>query len=430
MRGYSRIEYLSVMIKCLINAPAFYSRPYQDYSQTQSYQLKKLKKLLRHVYLNFPLYRKKYDSVGVNPQDLKSVSDLAKFPPVTKSEIISSFPKTPQPKLIESVSSGTSGQIIRVLHDPGQTWPYILGQFRVRDITGAYRPTSRVLHIYTSPFPANSFFGLFKNYFISTLASVHQIAKTIRLVHPDIICSYPSRLLDIVSYLKSKGVSPPLVKFINVGSEMSSRLQRQIISGFFSCPVLDEYSLEELGWVASECQYGTYHLWEDISVLETSDDGEILGTNLHNAVMPFIRYRTGDLGQISRHTFCPCGRRTRQLARLVGRKNDRFVFANGQTLSPSYLLDATYDLLLKDQIDMSDFCLVQLTPNQVKLELIPGPKFDSSQAERAAVKLKKLFPVGVKIKISPTRFLTTTLTGKRNPIINQVNQKPRYSIRN
>ena len=48
--------------------------------EIRSLQLDRLKWSLRHAYENVPMYRERFDAAGVHPDDLKSLSDLAKFP--------------------------------------------------------------------------------------------------------------------------------------------------------------------------------------------------------------------------------------------------------------------------------------------------------------------------------------------------------------
>ena len=65
----------------------------------------------------------------------------------------------------------------------------------------------------------------------------------------------------------------------------------------FKCPVLDEYSSEELTRIAAQCLAGNYHVFEDINYMEVLDDsgmpvnglGVLVGTNLHNHAMPISR---------------------------------------------------------------------------------------------------------------------------------------------
>ena len=55
-------------------------------------QLKRMKWSLKHAYENVPFYRKQFDDAGVHPDDLKSLSDLAKFPFTVKQDLRDNYP--------------------------------------------------------------------------------------------------------------------------------------------------------------------------------------------------------------------------------------------------------------------------------------------------------------------------------------------------
>ena len=78
-------------------------------------QLSRLKWSLRHAYENVAAYRAKFDAAGVNPDDLKTLSDLAKFPFTTKADLRDNYPfglfAVPQEKVARiHASSGTTGK--------------------------------------------------------------------------------------------------------------------------------------------------------------------------------------------------------------------------------------------------------------------------------------------------------------------------------
>src|SRR5262245_7643629 len=50
-------------------------------------QLKRLKWSLKHAYDRVPHYRRKFDTAGVKPKDLKTLADLAKFPFTAKADL-------------------------------------------------------------------------------------------------------------------------------------------------------------------------------------------------------------------------------------------------------------------------------------------------------------------------------------------------------
>ena len=60
--------------------------------EIEALQLKRLRWSLAQAYSNVPHYRAAFDAAGVHPQDLKSLSDLAKFPCATKETYRQNYP--------------------------------------------------------------------------------------------------------------------------------------------------------------------------------------------------------------------------------------------------------------------------------------------------------------------------------------------------
>lgn len=48
--------------------------------EMRSLQLERLQDLVNYVYENVEFYRKKFDTAGVKPSDIKSLEDIAKLP--------------------------------------------------------------------------------------------------------------------------------------------------------------------------------------------------------------------------------------------------------------------------------------------------------------------------------------------------------------
>ncbi len=83
--------------------------------ELQSLQLQRLKATLQHAYANVPLYRQGFDEKNVYPDDLKSLSDLAKFPFTGKDDLRANYPfgmfAVPRDKVVRiHASSGTTGK--------------------------------------------------------------------------------------------------------------------------------------------------------------------------------------------------------------------------------------------------------------------------------------------------------------------------------
>ena len=60
--------------------------------ELRNLQLKRLQATLRHAYANSPVYRAKFNAVGAQPSDCRSLADLAKFPFTTKKDLRDSYP--------------------------------------------------------------------------------------------------------------------------------------------------------------------------------------------------------------------------------------------------------------------------------------------------------------------------------------------------
>jgi len=72
-----------------------------------------LKSTLQHAYANVPHYKQSFDSKGVHPDDLKQLSDLAKFPFTVKKDLRDNYPfglfAVPREQVVRlHASSGTT----------------------------------------------------------------------------------------------------------------------------------------------------------------------------------------------------------------------------------------------------------------------------------------------------------------------------------
>ena len=55
-------------------------------------QFHRMRRSLTHAYENSPFYRKRFDEHGAHPEDLKTLSDLSKFPFTYKQDLRDNYP--------------------------------------------------------------------------------------------------------------------------------------------------------------------------------------------------------------------------------------------------------------------------------------------------------------------------------------------------
>jgi len=170
---------------------------------------------------------------------------------------------------------------------------------------------------------------------MDTYGSMETKRELLRLVSPTILSSMPSTLLSLgKSSMDLRGT----VRIIETTGEALSKATRDRLEDMFGGEVYDAYGLSE-GAVGVECAcHDGFHYWEDSVILEVIDletgepldegeIGEIVMTNLLRKTMPIVRYRTGDLGFISREE-CECGLRTPRVW-IVGRKEKTIFLPDG-----------------------------------------------------------------------------------------------------
>lgn len=78
-------------------------------------QLQRLRATLQHAYDHVALYRNKFDQVGVQPGDIKSLDDLGQLPVTTKQDLRDQYPfgmfAVPMEQVVRlHASSGTTGK--------------------------------------------------------------------------------------------------------------------------------------------------------------------------------------------------------------------------------------------------------------------------------------------------------------------------------
>ena len=151
----------------------------------------------------------------------------------------------------------------------------------------------------------------------------------------------------------------------------------------------------------------------------TEDLGEVVGTELHNTAMPFIRYRQGDLAQVGEGE-CPCGRHSRRLVGLTGRANDGFRLADGRSLSPGFLLDACYRAIMALPDAVAAYRLVQVEPARAELEAVPGPAWSDAAAEQLGRALEAEIGGGMTVDVRVVAVLERGPAGKRATIVRRV----------
>jgi phenylacetate-CoA ligase len=312
-------------------------------SELAEMQMKRLRHIVRFCYERVPFYRKKFDSAGIKPADIKSLDDVEKIPFTTKQDLLDNYPfglaAVPLEKVVRvHASSGTTGKpkIFPYTRKDLDTWAELMA--RELYMVGVSEKDVIQL-IYNFSFFTGGFGFQQGAERIGAMVIPAGVGNTRRqlTVMKDLkttaFSSTPSYALHIAEVMVEMGfTSEDLSLRVGVfGSEPWSEAMRRKIESGFDIDAYDNYGLSEMcgPGVCIECEEKDgMHLWCDHFLPEmidsegaAVDSGELVLTTLTKEGLPLLRYRTGDLTSFLDDD-CGCGRTHQKITRFKGRTDD------------------------------------------------------------------------------------------------------------
>lgn len=334
-----------------------------DRPSLESLQVARLRETLSNVFENVPLLRERFSEAGITQQSIdaiKSVSELANFPFMKKTDLREHYPFGLFAKPLKEVnrlhaSSGTKGKptVVGYTKNDIDTW----AEACARSLACGGGKPSDILH--------NSYgYGLFTgglgmHYGAERLgctvvpASGGRTQQQIMLLQDfgaRILLSTPSYALNMAYTMAEMKVPRDSIKLeIGIfGAEPWTEEMRAQLEHVLQIQALDIYGLSEVmgPGVSMECLEGKHglHIWEDLFIAEIVDpatgavlplgaEGELVFTTLTKEAFPVVRYRTGDLSTLIEEP-CVCGRTMRRMTRVRARLDDMLII-RGVNLYPS-----------------------------------------------------------------------------------------------
>ncbi|MCP4006031.1 MAG: phenylacetate--CoA ligase family protein [bacterium] len=364
-------------------------RLYMTPAKLESVQLRMLQRTLFDAYRHVPLYTEKFDKARFLPDDLRSLSDLARFPITEKDEVRDAFPNgcirrgTDLAQCRIQQTSGSSGQCMEIALDRKSDDHRTLFTERVYRLQG-FTFWRRAAYLFPYPLPLQKNLGLYRNKHISTESPPEQIVATLRDWRPHLLAATPSDLLDLCEKVDDD-MTQLGIKAISVHSEPMSADEKAFVSGRFGCRITTNYYCNEAWAIGAECKSGSLHQFPDSTVVEIVDDrghpmprgqiGHVLVTSLHNYAQPFIRYRLGDMAAWDpSNEPCACGLVLPRLLALEGRDDDYIEYPDGRRVRPSNLTVAVKSPCFEypgEQI-FRDYRITQDSDRSVTVYLVPG----------------------------------------------------------
>ena len=196
----------------------------------------------------------------------------------------------------------------------------------------------------------------------------HFIAK-LEEFQPKLITGYPSAVYILAEHIHYLGIQDIRPEVVITTAEKLYDDQRQTIKEVFECDVSEYYGCGEVKSIAYECpEHRGFHVSVENVILEIVKDGDqssppgemgrTIATDIHNLVMPFVRYENGDLGKLSNETTCSCRRTLPLLESVEGRVTDILTLEQGYVSAPALTL------IFKNQ-PIKQYQVIQETTNGI-----------------------------------------------------------------
>jgi phenylacetate-CoA ligase len=328
--------------------------------ELRTLQLQRLQWTLHHAYDNVALYRRKFDTAGVHPDDCRELADLAKFPFTTKADLREGYPfgmfAVPREQVSRiHASSGTTGKptVVGYTARDIESWATVMAR-SIRASGG--RPGHRVHVAYGYGLFTG---GLGAHYGAERLGctviplSGGMTPRQVQLIvdfEPEVIMVTPSYFLTVLDEFERQGIDPRTSSLRTgiFGAEPWTEQMREEIETRADIDAVDIYGLSEVmgPGVANECveTKDGLHIWEDHffpevtdpteeTVLPDGEKGELLFTSLTKQALPIIRYRTRDLTRLMPGSARPAMRR---MEKVTGRSDD-LIILRGVNVFPTQL---------------------------------------------------------------------------------------------
>ena len=399
---------------------------YAPIEEIKLFQEKELRKTLVYLKENSKFYKSWFSENGINTDEIRTIEDLAKIPPISKDDLQKNnfdFFCVPFDRIVDySTTSGTLGDPVSFgLSDRdlerlayNEAISFACSGIKKGDLV-------QMMTTIDKRFMAGLayFIGLRK-----MEAGVIRMGPGIPELQWDSILRYkpkwlitvPSFLLKMIEYAENHGVDyrrSSVYGAICIGESLreqdfsDSELTRRITEKW-NIQLFSTYASTEMSTAFAECEHqkgGHHHpeliiteiLDENDLPVKNGETGELVITTLGVEAIPLLRFKTGDLVK-AHYEPCECGRTTMRLGPVVGRKKHMIKY-KGTTLYPPAMNDilngfdgiSVYQIVIKSNEIGTDEIIVKISTEE------NGDDFFREVKDRFRAKLR----VSPKIEIIP-----------------------------
>ena len=408
-----------------------------DHKKIKELQWEKIKNIIMHSYSNIPYYKHTFMKAGITPDDINSFDDLKRIPVLTKNDLRNEQHALLSKKnnsIYTKYSTSGSTNVPSVVYADRNSEAYrhaaVFRSYRwigfdagdkIARFWGTQLDFKKNINDKIKDLLLNRITFSTKSLDHNSLLSYYNNLIRYR---PKAIYGFSSAVFEFAQFLKSQNlpVEKTGIKGIIVTGERILPFQRELIEDVFKCKVFNNYACEEFATIAFECPQNNLHLMSEnvyVEVEKAEDDtanGNLLITDLNNYLMPLIRYRIGDIGNIS-YENCSCGRGLPVLKEISGRTVDFIKTPDGKIIH-----GISFDYLPKYFLnEIKQFQIIQEHTDVITVNLVKDKEFNNSTIQNFQNRLRNIVGDEVKLNIVSKENIPRMSRGKFRFVISKLN---------
>lgn len=231
--------------------------------------------------------------------------------------------------------------------------------------------------------------------------------KVINDIKPSLLYGYPTYLDVLAKYGLKNNVKPYAPVAIVSSGEQLTENARNRIENYFGTKIYNRYGSVEFGVIAHELSKSDGMYINPLRfIVETDQNSELLITDLDNYTTPFIRYRIGDLGELTQKG------NWQVLKDIRGRTNDVIETKSGKIIPSQF-----FTILSRTAKGTESYQFVQISETEIEMRLKVDSNFSNDGIDIIKKNFTDSFGSEMNLEIKIVDELETTEAGKHKFVI-------------
>lgn len=315
----------------------------------KNWQIKKLRNLINHAYLNTEYYRNLFKELELTPADICNIDDLSKLPSLSKETIKDNFEKL-IPKNIRKINykltstGGSTGTPLQYYID-NNSWSFSNANQIYNWEKVGYKYGNKYIALGSTSLTINEkvslkhkiYYKLKNKIGLNGINMSNEICQDyierIKKGNIRFIYGYASSIYLLAKYVISSN-SKLEIDACFPTSEILTTKYKETIREAFNCKILNGYGANDGGISAFEHNISHFEVGYN-SIVRFQNDNQFkispaLLTDLLNYAMPLINYNVGDELLMKKNTNNYNGQ---VIENVMGRTSDHIKFENGRIIT-------------------------------------------------------------------------------------------------